>query len=156
MAEAQAEHRWLQRMAGEWRYEAEMESGPGEPTVRDAGTERVRALGNVWVVCEGRSDDGTSNTIMTVGYDTQKARFVGTYVGSMMDFLWLYDGEMEPGGTRLALYSHGPSFTEEGKTARYRDTMELVGDDERVLTSEYEQADGGWHAFMTSRYRRTG
>lgn len=153
-AEAQAEHRWLQRLIGEWRYEADMESGPGQPLAHDAGTESVRALGDVWVVCEGHSDDGSSRTMMTLGYDRAKARYVGSYAGSMMDFLWLYDGEMEPGGTRLALYSDGPSFTEEGKMGRYRDTLELVGGDERVLTSHYQDADGGWHSFMTMRYRR--
>jgi hypothetical protein len=156
MSEAQAEHRWLQRLVGEWSYEADMESGPGEPPVRDTGTESVRSLGGVWVVCEGHSDDGTSNTIMTLGYDPEKKRFTGTYVGSMMTFLWLYDGELEPGDTRLALYSDGPSFVEEGKMARYRDTIEIISDDERVMTSEYQQADGGWHGFMTMRYRRTG
>lgn len=156
-AEAQAEHRWLQKLIGEWTYEAEMESPPGEPPVRDHGTESVRSLGNVWVLCEGRSEaDGASVTLMTVGYDPEKQRFVGTYVGSMMTTLWLYEGELEPGGTRLALYSDGPSYTEEGKTARYRDTIELLGDDERVMTSHYQQADGSWHGFMTSRYRRVG
>ncbi len=154
MPEAQAEHRWLQRLVGEWSYEADMEGGPGQPPVRDAGTESVRSLGDVWVVCEGHSEDETSKTLMTLGYDPEKKRFTGTYVGSMMTTLWLYEGELEPGDTRLALYSDGPSFTEEGKTARYRDTIELLGNGERVLTSHYQQADGGWHGFMTSRYRR--
>ncbi|HYW14151.1 MAG TPA: DUF1579 domain-containing protein [Longimicrobium sp.] len=157
-AEAQAEHHWLQRLAGEWSwtYEADMESGSGEPPVRETGTESVRSLGGVWVVCEGHSDDGTSNTIMTVGYDPEKKRFTGTYVGSMMTFLWVYDGELEPGDTRLALYSDGPSFTEPGKMARYRDTIEIISDDERVMTSHFQKADGEWHGFMTTRYRRTG
>ena len=154
MAEAEAQHRWLHRLVGEWSYEADMAGGPGEPPVHDAGTESVRSLGGVWVVCEGHSQDGTSNTLMTVGYDPEKQRFVGTYVGSMMTTLWLYEGELEAGETRLALYSDGPSFTEEGKTSRYRDTIELLGNDERVMTSHYQQADGGWHPFMTSRYRR--
>jgi hypothetical protein len=155
-AEASAEHRWLQRLIGEWRYESAGEAGPGEPPVHDEGTESVRALGGVWVVCEAKSnaDDGTAS-IMTVGYDPGRKRFVGTFIGSMMTFLWLYEGELDAAGTTLVLESEGPSFAEEGKTAKYRDTMEMRTDDHRIFTSSYLADDGSWHAFMTTHYRRT-
>lgn len=155
MPQAREEHRWLQRLAGEWRYESEGEAGPGEPPYRETGTETVRDLGGVWVLLEGRSDaDATAATQMTLGYDPDKGRFVGTFVGSMMTTLWIYEGELDAGGTVLSLRSEGPSFTEEGKTAEYLDTVELRGEDERVMTSRCRTADGGWHAFMTSTYRR--
>lgn len=157
MPEAQEEHRWLQRLIGEWRYEAEGEAGPGEPPFREVGTESVRALGDVWVLLEGRSEaEGgkPSTTLMTLGYDPDKKRFVGTFVGSMMTTLWTYEGELDSAGTVLSLESEGPSFTEPGKTAKYLDTVELRGDDERVMTSRHQAADGSWHAFMTSTYRR--
>ena len=34
-------------------------------------------------------------TLMTLGYDPRKKRFVGTFVGSMMTNLWIYDGELD-------------------------------------------------------------
>lgn len=150
-----AEHQWLQRWVGEWRYESEGEGGPGEPPVRDAGTERVRALGDAWVICEAHSDapDGMSS-ILTLGYDTEKKRFVGTFVGSMMTFLWLYDGELDAAGTTLVLASEGPSFAEEGATAKYRDTVEVRSEEHHVFTSSYLAGDGSWHAFMTTHYHR--
>lgn len=154
-AQARAEHRWLQRLIGEWRYVSDAEAGPGEPPFRDEGTESVRALGDVWVLLEGRSEtDGTSVTLMTLGYDPDKQRFVGSYVGSMMTSLWIYDGELDAAGTVLSLASEGPSFAEEGKTAKYLDTIEMRGENERVMTSRYQAVDGSWHAFMTTTYRR--
>ncbi len=50
--ERQKEHQWLQRMAGERSWEMEAEGQPGEPPIRDAGTESVRPLQGVWVPCE--------------------------------------------------------------------------------------------------------
>jgi hypothetical protein len=42
----------------------------------------------------------------------------------------------------------------DGTTAKYRDAIELVGDDQRIMTSEFQGEDGSWHKFMTARYRR--
>jgi Protein of unknown function (DUF1579) len=41
-----------------------------------------------------------------------------------------------------------------GKMARYRDVIELKGDDLRVLTAHMLQDNGTWHGFMTATYRR--
>ena len=38
---------------------------------------------------------GTATTMMTLGDDPQKKRFVGTWVGSMMTYLSVYDGELD-------------------------------------------------------------
>jgi hypothetical protein len=56
----------------------------------------------------------------------------------------------------LTLSTEGPSYTGDGSMAKYRDTIQLRGDDERVHTSSYQQADGAWHRFMTVTYRRAG
>ncbi len=155
--EPQEEHRWLERLVGEWTYESEAEAAPGEPPLKDTGTESVRSLGGVWVVCEGRGElpgGGTQTTLMTLGYDPAKQRYVGTFVGSMMPQMWIYEGEMDPASGVLALDSEGPSYTTEGETARYRDRIELRSDDHRVMTSSYLGDDGEWHEFMTSHYRR--
>jgi hypothetical protein len=38
--------------------------------------------------------------------------------------------------------------------AAYRDEVELVSDDQRVLRASFQGADGAWTHFMTTRYRR--
>jgi hypothetical protein len=150
-AEQLAQHQWLQRLVGEWTWESPM----GGKVHR--GAERVRSLGGVWVICEGKSappEGGTAETIMTLGYDPQKGRFVGTFLGSMMTNLWIYDGSLDEEASRLTLDTEGPSFTEQGKILPYKDVIELRGDDERLLTSYTRGDDGEWTEFMTATYRR--
>jgi len=156
--EPQKEHQWLQKLVGEWTYESEAVTQPGKPPEKFIGTEDVRSLGGVWVLCEGRGQvpgGGIATTIMTLGYDPAKRRFVGTFIGSMMTNLWVYDGELDAAAKVLTLDSEGPSFSEEGKMARYKDVIEIKSDDRRVLTSSFLGDDGKWHQFMTANYRRT-
>jgi len=156
-ATAMDEHRWLERFVGEWTWEMEADGEPGQPGHRLTGTERVRSLGGVWVVCEGEGampDGGQAQTIMTLGFDSSTGRFTGTFVGTMMHHLWLYDGEIDREGSVLTLDTEGPGFEDPSKLSRYRDTITFHGDDHRVLASSYQGADGTWHEFMASHYRR--
>lgn len=157
MAEATAQHQWLQRMAGDWTYEMEAEGGPGEPPIRDTGSEYVRPLGDTWVMCEsgGSMPDGTQvASVMTLGYDPERERFTGTFVSSMMTYLWIYAGTRD--GDLLTLDTEGPSYTDDGRMVPYRDTIRFVSDDHRVHTSSYRTDDGGWHPMLTTHYRRAG
>ena len=159
-AEPQKEHQWLQQLVGEWTSEAEMVMGPDKPTMKSQGTESVRSLGGLWTVAEGQGEmpgGGTATMILTLGYDPQKKRFVGTWVGSMMTHLWVYDGWLDESGKVLTLEADGPKMGPEGPaegTAKYRDVIELKSDDHRVLTSHTLGDDGQWNHFMTAHYRR--
>ncbi len=156
-AEPQKEHQWLHKLLGEWTFETECPTGPGQPPSKHTGSETVRSLGGMWVLCEGRGEmpgGGTGLTVFQFGYDPAKKRFVGTFIGSMMPQLWVYDGELDPAGKVLTLNTEGPSFTEEGKLAKYKDVFEMKSDDHRVLTSHALGEDGKWHEFMTAHYRR--
>lgn len=152
----QAQHRWLKQLEGEWSYESEMACEPGGTPQKFAGIEIVRTLGDLWVLCEGRGEmpgGGEANTLMTLGYDPAKGRFVGSWIGSMMTHLWVYDGALDADNTVLTLESEGPSFTGDGM-ARYRDVIELKAPDHRVLSSHVLGDDGKWTCFMTVPYRR--
>ena len=72
---------------------------------------------------------------MTLGYDPAKKAFVGTFIGSMMTHLWVYDGELDAAGKVLTLDAEGPSFAATDKMAKYKDAIEIKSDDHRVLTS---------------------
>ena len=93
-------------------------------------------------------------TLMTLGYDPQKERFVGTFIGSMMTNLWVYEDELDKDEKVLTLNTEGPDFTRPGKTAKYQDIIEFRSDDHRVLTSRALSEDGQWHQFMTAHYHR--
>lgn len=155
----QVQHRLLLQFVGEWLCASEpvMEAAPEGDCW--SGRETVRALGDLWVLFEGRGDmpDSTAaHTLMTLGFDPSRdegGRFVGSWVGSMMTTLWQYDGELDAAGRVLSLFSEGPDFAGCGR-ARYRDTIEVVGPDERTLASHMQDAAGNWHPIMRIRYRR--
>ena len=155
-AKPQKEHEWLHQIVGEWTMEAECSMGPGQPPMQNKGTETVRSLGGLWVLGEGQSEmpgGGTGTMIITLGYDPQKQRFVGTFVGSMMTHLWVYEGELDAAGKVLTLNTEGPNCAAEGKMAKFKDVIELRSPDHRVMTSHMLGDDGQWHQFMTAHYR---
>jgi hypothetical protein len=156
-AQPQKEHQWLQKLVGEWTYEIEAMMEPDQPPEKSTGTETVRSLGGVWILAEGQGEmpsGGASTTLMTLGYDPQKQRYVGTWVGSMMTYLWVYDGELDAGETVLTLNSDGPAMTGEEKLGKYKDVIEFKSDNHRVLTSHTLRDDGQWQHFMTAHYWR--
>ncbi|MBA3315540.1 MAG: DUF1579 domain-containing protein [Planctomycetota bacterium] len=158
-ANAEAEHHWLQKLVGEWTYDGECDTGPDKPSEKfEGGTESVKMIGDLWVVGEGRGKmpgGGDATTMITLGYDSHTKRFVGTWIGSMMTKLWVYDGSLDAAQKVLTLESDGPSMKNDGLMAKYRDVIEFKSDDHRILTSHVMGDDGHWKQFMIAHYRRT-
>jgi hypothetical protein len=153
----QKEHAWLQQLVGEWISEAEATMEPGKPPETFRGAESVRSLGGLWMLAEGQGDmpgGGTTTTLMTLGYDPSTKRYVGTWIGSMMTHLWVYDGALDAAERALALEAEGPHMTDQTRMTKYRDVIEFKSTDHRVLTSHVLGDDGQWHEFMTANYRR--
>lgn len=151
------EHAWLKRFVGEWTYETQCPGKPGEPPMKMRGRESVRMIGELWVVGESRGEmpgGGAMTSLMTLGYDPAKKKFVGTWIGSPMANLFVYEGQLDASGRVLPLDTTGPSFTDPGKTVRYQDVVELHEDGRRLLWSQAMGDDGTWQKFMTAEYRR--
>lgn len=151
----QSEHQWLDQLVGNWSFEhaCQMPDGSQAST---PGKMDCRSLGGMWLICEssGLSDDGTSwSSIMTLGFDPAKNRYVGTFIGSMMAHIWPYQGVVDSTGKRLPLESEGPKFGGEG-TCKYRDTIEIIDQDNWLFTSEMHTDDGQWVQFMTGKHWR--
>jgi hypothetical protein len=145
-------HRWLERLLGEWTYE-----GQAGEQGNSNGRERVRTLDGLWYILEATGEPaggGPEKSIMTLGFDPQTGRYTGTWIGSMMSKLWIYDGELDPSGRVLSLFSEGPSMDGSGATAKYKDVIEMVSDDHRTLKGHIETADGGWECITTTHYHR--
>lgn len=156
-ATPQQEHKWLEQLLGEWTCKGEASMGPDKPPVTWESTESVRSLGGLWVVGEGSGEDPggqPTTTILSLGYDPQKGRYVGTFIGSMMSNLWVYEGSLDSSGKILALDTVGPSMTGGGKLAKYQDIVEIKSADERTLRSKMLGEDGRWTEVMTATYRR--
>ncbi|WP_035693231.1 DUF1579 domain-containing protein [Azospirillum halopraeferens] len=156
-SEPQEQHRWLERLTGEWIVtgDAPPDAPPGAPPPE--WTETVRSLHGLWIVGVSRGDMpgcGPVEMQITLGYDPRRERFVGTWIGSMMTHLWVYEGTLDPDGRVLTLESEGPHFDDPGRTGRYRDVITVEDDDHRTMTGQRLTDAGAWETFVTFRFRR--
>lgn len=160
-SEPSKEHDWLHRLVGEWTVVTDATPDAGgcpSQSGHPAWTEKVRSLRGLWVVAEGEGampDGNPATSMMTLGYDPQKQRYIGTWVGSMMTHMWVYSGTLDESGETLTLDTEGPDFVTDGKIVRYQDIIGFPDADHRTLTSRVLGDDGAWKTFMTMRYRRT-
>ncbi len=151
------QHKVLQKFAGEWVLQSKMEAVPGQPAFECSGTMNSRMLGQYWAISEvtGEMPGGVQVTAMqTLGYDEKSNRFIGTWVDSMLNYMWHYEGTVNDSGTKLTLKAEGPNFVAAGKITKFRDTYEFKSADHIVLTSAMLNDDGTWVEFMTGNYRR--
>ena len=152
-----AEHGWLQNLLGEWRVVSEFAMEPGGAMQRSEGTESVKSLGGLWAFSEGRGNmpDGTPMTMYRAfGYDVSFKEYRGCLFMSMSSHLWQYVGTLSADGRTMTLDCDGPSMVEDGKTAPYRDMIELIDDDQRTVTSYGQDEKGEWQEIMKATYTR--
>jgi hypothetical protein len=152
----QQQHRWLDKLVGEWTYETDA-SAPGQPVAKATGTETVRSIGGLWIQAESEGEmpgGAQATSIMTLGFDAGKHRFVGTWIGSMLAYMWVYEGELDAAERILTLNAEGPSMADDGTMSKYQDVHELISDRHRTMTARVLEATGQWKPFMTVEYRR--
>ncbi|MDX2132238.1 MAG: DUF1579 domain-containing protein [Planctomycetota bacterium] len=175
MTPPQKQHEWLRRFVGEWTSEFECVMGPDQPAMKSKGREVVRMVGDLWVVFEGEGEmpgGGTMTSILTLGFDPAKGKFVGSWIGSPMATMFVYQGEFTRGGGNwgggpasgdvpgsadvqvLPLNTVGPSWADPTKQANYQDVIELHGPNKRLLWSQAQGDDGAWTRFMTGTFTR--
>lgn len=153
----QKEHEWLMQLIGDWSYEGEGVGAPDQPPQKMSGSENVRSLGGMWLQIEGRMPgEGGQDmiSIITLGYDPAKQRYVGSFIASVMNMMWLYEGQLDESGKVLTLDARGPVFGDEAKWTDYQDIISLVDADHWRLTSRIKGEDGNWTQFMSSDHRR--
>lgn len=150
------ELQWLKQLEGEWITSCEMIPGPDQPPIKAGGTDSSRMLGDHWSISEIKTNiEGMTVTgIMTVGWDAKKKKYIGTWVDSMTDKMWHYEGTLDAAGKKLSLHAEGPSMTDPTKNSNYIDAIEIVDKDTRILTSAIEVEGKGWTTFLTSTAKR--
>jgi hypothetical protein len=154
MPKPQKEHEFLQKFVGEWESVGKGTMGEGQPEMECNGTASTRMLGGLWMISEGKGDAMGSpmENVMQLGFDTKKGKYVGTWIDSMFNHMWHYEGTAE--GDTLTLYAEGPNMMEPGKMAMYRDEFSFKSPDHYVLTSSAQGEDGKWTQFMTADVRK--
>ncbi len=153
----QAEHEWLQKLVGEWSYEGSCAPEPGQPEMKFSGTETVRSIGGLWVLAEGRGEmpgGGEAVSLLTIGFDPVRGKYVGTWVGSMLAHLFVYEGNMDSTGRVLSLDCEGPVAPGSSQIGKFRDIVEIRNDNERIFTGNRLGEDGRMEELMRIVYRR--
>jgi len=157
MPTATDQHRWLHRFVGTWRSETACD--PENPDFKTETTEVITVLGDIWIEARGKGmmpvSDIEAHTRLILGFDPSKEKFVGTWIGTMMTNLWVYEGELDAEGNILTLNCEGPSFSGDGSIQPYQDIHEFIDDNHRVLRTRTRGEDGTWSDFFmqTDYYR---
>lgn len=152
----QAEHDWLTALTGTWEFTSNCEGEPGQPNMVTHGKAVARSLGGLWLVIESDAEGpggAAWTSIMTVGFDPAKGRYQGTFILSMMNHLWTYEGAKQIENNRLVLEAEGPSMDGTG-SAKYQDIVEVISPDHWVLKSQKWVEGGKWQPFMECHHRR--
>jgi hypothetical protein len=151
------EHGWLQQFVGEWVTSVEVMMEPGQPPTQGKGEESARMLGGFWLIGEGKGEmegvQGAMTSLLTLGYDAEKRKYVGTWVDSMNSYLWKYEGSVDASGKVLTLETVGPCPLKPG-LVRFREVTEFRSKDHRVFTSSMQDDDGRWVTLVRADYRR--
>ena len=150
------EHEWLKQFEGEWTSTSEIHlPGAAEP-VKGKGTESGKMLGGFWVVSKGTGEmmGMTMHFSMTLGYDAEKKKYVGTMVDSMMPKMWQYEGSLDASGKILTLETQGPCPMRGGVMTEFKDIVEFKSDDLRTFTSMYKDEKGEWITVFKGEAKR--
>ena len=144
-ADGSKEREWLQQFVGEWEAES---SGTKV-------TDTARPLGP-WVIVDIKVEikNGPLTGMLTVGFDPQKKKYVGTWIDSKTNYLWVYEGTVDSTGKVLTLETEGPNPMVPGKLFKAKDVHKFIDKDHRSLTSSMLGEDGKWHTFQNIDYRR--
>ncbi|MCE9552744.1 MAG: DUF1579 domain-containing protein [Planctomycetes bacterium] len=152
------QHQWLNQFVGQWESESEATMGPGQPPMRCKGQMNARMLGGFWMVADVKTETKGVGmdlaAVLTLGYDTKKQKYVGTWIDSMQNIMWNYEGTVDASGKKIVLEAEGPNFMLEGKLTKFRDSYEFKSPDLVAVTSSMLGADGKWMTFMTGEARR--
>src|ERR1043165_3833124 len=154
MPKPQKEHEWLQQIVGDWDTVGEIVAEPGQPTIKNKGSESCRLIGGFWALSEHKGEipgAGPFTGIFTLGYSPEKKKYVGTWIDSVSTHLWTYQGSVDASGKILSLETEGPGL--DGKPTKFREVIEVKDKDHKVFTSSAEK-DGKWTTFLTMSYTR--
>lgn len=147
---------FLEALAGEWSVVSEAKLGPGQEPLRSESREVARMIGGTWLVAEstGTARGTPFTSILTLGWDPSRERFVGTWISGRQTHMWTYTGSLDPSGSRLTLETEGPIMGDPERLAQYREIIEVEGPSSKVMRSMILGPDGEWFEFQRAEYRR--
>src|SRR5688572_18455384 len=130
------EHEWLHQLAGQWEADLEVTGEPGKPPLKLKSTENTRRIGGFWILSESEvTPPGMPFArALTLGYDPQKKKYVGTWVDSTnATHIGKYEGSMDVAGRTLTLEAEMPSPFDPSRSVHVREVIELKSPDQKVV-----------------------
>lgn len=154
--QAVKEHAFLNKFVGTWKSVADYTMAPGQPPMKTEATSKCRMIGKYWIHNEITSDGGgqTVTAIQTIGYDSEKKKYFGTWIDSMFDYMWRYEGTVSEDGTTMTLEAEGPNFMTGKGTAKFREIYEFKSPGHIVSKSLALDENGKWIEFANGNTRR--
>lgn len=150
------QHEWLRQFTGEWSTHSKAEMGPGQPAMECSGSITSRMIGGFWVVNEMKGDMAgvPMSGVQTIGYDTKRKKYIGTWIDSSCSFMWKYEGSVDAAGRVLTLEAEGPNIMAGGELTRFQDIYEFKSRNEITISSRMLSKDGKWITFLTGTATR--
>jgi hypothetical protein len=149
------EHDLLKKDVGTWDATVETMASPEAPASKSKGVETNKLLGGLWLVTDFKSQmmgqpfEGHGTT----GYDTNKKKYVGTWVDSMSTGLMTGESTYDPATKTVTGYMEGTDPAT-GKPTKMKMVTEYKDDNSRVFTMYMTGPDGKEAPAMKITYKR--
>jgi hypothetical protein len=157
-AKPTSDHKLLAKDVGTWDATVKSwMSGPGsEPSV-SKGVEVDKLLpGGLWLLNDFEAEFGgmAFHGHGVTGYDTQKKKYIGTWVDSLATTIMTMEGSYDEGTHTLTMYGKGTDMA--GKPYDSKSTTKYLGSDERVFTMlvKSDETKGEQVKMMEITYKR--
>ena len=150
----QPEHKFLERLVGEWKYEKLSIPAEGaEPDNLGTGTVTVEMIGDFFVVSRwsGSLYEMDYQAVQVLGFDTAQKKYSGTWGDSFMSHRWELKGIVDATTSELPLEASGPGPS--GGTMTFRERYQFHSADSITIIGEMKQGDQ-WISFSTTKLAR--
>ncbi len=138
------EHELLRQFEGEWEYTSRFIMAPGQEPVVSKGKETSRIIaGGLFLVFDVEGDMMGSRFVGhgTMGYDTHKKKFTGSWIDSMATGLYLVEGTADEKGKVFTEWMEGAD-PQTGAAMKMKLVHEIKDKDSRVLRFFMNGPDG--------------
>jgi hypothetical protein len=152
------EHELLKKDVGTWDATVEnlLPPPPGAPAAKTSkAVETNKMIGGLWLVTDFKSQmmGQPFQGHGTTGYDTNKKKYVGTWVDSMSTGLMVGESTYDPATKTVTGFMEGTDPAT-GKPTKMKMVTEYKGDDARVFTMYMTGPDGKEAPSMRITYKR--
>ena len=152
------EHKIISKFIGTWIVKQHFRMTPDQPFMESQGTDISRSgPGGLWLVSDYTAEFGGQKFEGhgTLGYDSIKKKYVGTWIDSMGTGLNVYEGTYDEKASAIN-YTHRTTDPESGKEVTYRSKIVIADDDHYAMSMFMKAPDGTEFESLRLEYTRKG